>query len=210
MTVTAAHARRFEQVIADGGIAVFPTDTLYGIACDPDSTAAAARIYELKGRPSAKPSAVMFFSMERMLTALPELDRRARDVAAELLPGPFTLVVANPRRRFLAACADAPERLGLRVPDLAKGGSAELAAVRLPVMQTSANFSDAPDVTAADQIDPAIREGVDMVLDGGDLPGLGSTVLDVSELERGRWQLLRAPREADAKRAIQAVGSDPA
>lgn len=210
MTVTAEDARSFERVIADGGIAIFPTDTLYGIACDPDSTAATARIYELKGRPLAKPSAVMFFSIDRMLSALPELDSRTAEIAEKLLPGPFTLVVANPRRRFPAACADAPERLGLRVPDLTGGASAALAEVRLPVMQTSANLSDAPDVTAIDQIDPAIRAGVDLVLEGGDLPGFGSTVLDISELARGRWRLLRAPRETDAKRAIEAVGSDPA
>ena len=77
--LTADSAQAFEQTIARGGIAIFPTDTLYGIACDPDDQAAADRIYELKGRPPLKPSAVMFFSVEQLLAELgSELDAKLR------------------------------------------------------------------------------------------------------------------------------------
>ncbi|MGH2906787.1 MAG: L-threonylcarbamoyladenylate synthase [Solirubrobacterales bacterium] len=208
--LTVESAAAFERTIAENGIAIFPTDTLYGIACDPDSQTAADRIYELKGRPPRKPSAVMYFSVERMLGELGEgLDERTRGLIAELLPGPFTLVVANPARRFAPACADTPEKLGLRVPKL-EGYLAPLAGVSVRVMQTSANLSGAPDATALEDIDPAIVKGVDLALDGGPLLGYGSTVADVSELEEGRWRLLRSPMPRTSGRLTELIGIPPA
>lgn len=209
MKLTAHDAESFERVIASGGIAIFPTDTLYGIACDPDSRVAADRIYRLKGRPPAKPSAVMFFTVERLLASLPELDERSCELIETLLPGPFTLVVANPRGRYAPACADAPGKLGLRVPDLSGGEIEALTRLTLPVMQTSANRSNAADAAEINQIDAQICAGVDLVLDGGSLPGGGSTVVDVSDLNFGRWCLLRTRCEADAERVANAVGTPP-
>lgn len=209
MTLTYADAERFERTIAGGGIAIFPTDTLYGIACDPDSQVAADRIYALKGRPRGQPSAVMFFSVERLLAALPEIDERTRALIESLLPGPYTLVVANPRRRFAPACAGMPEKLGLRVPELAGGAFPALAAVSTPVLQTSANFGGAPDAAELDDIDPAIRAGVDLELNGGTLAGKGSTVADVSQLQAGRWRLLRAPVAGAGTRITGLLGLPP-
>lgn len=209
MTLTGADAQAFRDTIAAGGIALFPTDTLYGIACDPDDQAAAERIYELKGRPPVKPSAVMFFSVERMLSAVPELDAQTRALAAELLPGPYTLVVANPERRYAPACAGTPEKLGLRVPKLAGSTIEALAAVDLPVLQTSANFSGGRDPSSLEDIDPAIRSGVDLTLDGGPLLGMGSTVADISELSEGRWRLLRAPIIRAGTHITELIGFEP-
>lgn len=208
MTLTSDDAARFERTIARGGIAIFPTDTLYGIACDPDSAAAARRIYELKGRPPVKPSAVMFFSVERLLEQLPELDGRVRELVTALLPGPFTLVVENPLRRFAPACAQEPGKLGLRVPALNEKIAA-LANVRLAVMQTSANRSGEPDAVSLAQIDPAIRAGVDLELDGGRLPGVGSTVVDLSRLSQGRWHVLREPVAGTASKVAELLGFPP-
>ena len=208
--LTSESAAEFERTITTGGVAIFPTDTLYGIACDPNSQAAADRIYELKGRPPVKPSAVMFFAVERLLAELGgDLDQRTRELAGELFPGPYTLVVANPARRYGAACADTPEKLGLRVPKL-EGRLAALAEVRVAVMQTSANRSGGADATALEDIDPAITAAVDLVLDGGPLLGYGSTVADVSELDRGRWRLLRAPIPRASGRLTELIGIPPA
>jgi L-threonylcarbamoyladenylate synthase len=207
--LTPESAAEFESVIARGGIAVFPTDTLYGIACDPDSQAAADRIYELKGRPPVKPSAVMFFSVEQLLAELGgELDDRLKNLITGLLPGPYTLIVPNPAARYAPACAGAPEKLGLRVPKL-EGYLAPLGAVELPVMQTSANLSGGPDATALEDIEPAIIEGVDLALDGGPLLGYGSTVADVSELDQGHWRLLRAPIPRAAGQIMELLGMPP-
>jgi L-threonylcarbamoyladenylate synthase len=206
--LTTESAAQFEATIKAGGIAIFPTDTLYGIACDPDSQAAADRIHELKGRPPLKPSAVMFFSVDQLLGTL-ELEERLTGLVSELFPGPFTLVVPNPARRYQPACAGTPEKLGIRVPKL-EGYLAPLAGVTAPVMQTSANFSGGEDATALEDIDPAIIAGVDIALDGGPLLGYGSTVADVSELDQGHWKLLRAPIPRASGRLTELLGMPPA
>ena len=207
--LNATSASQFEQTIRDGGIAIFPTDTLYGIACDPDSDAAAQRIHELKGRPPEKPSAVMYFQLERLLDDLgADFDSITRNLVEQLFPGPFTLVVANPSERFKTACAVDTSKLGLRVPRL-EGYLEPLAAVEVPVMQTSANLSGGPDPTALEDIAPEILAGVDLALDGGPLLGYASTVADVSELADGRWRLLRAQQPRISGRLTELIGFPP-
>ena len=88
----------FARCIAAGGVAVFPADTVYGLACDPENGAAVARLYALKGRPPTQPSAVMFFDVGSALDALPELGARTRALLARLLPGGVTLLLPEPRR----------------------------------------------------------------------------------------------------------------
>jgi L-threonylcarbamoyladenylate synthase len=178
----------FERCIASGGVAVFPADTVYGLACDPTSPAAAARLYELKGRPPDKPAAVMFFALPSALAALPELAPRLRGAVEALLPGAVTLLLPNPLARYPLACGPDPWTLGLRVP-----APGPLAAVDTPVLQSSANRSGGPDARTLDEVDPAIRDGADLVVDGGPLPGTPSTVVDLRGYERdGAWSVLRA------------------
>src|SRR3954466_14293368 len=191
-------AAEFEACIAAGGVAVFPSDTVYGLACDPESAAAVERMYALKGRPPDKPSAVMFFDSGLALAALPELGSRTRALMARLLPGGVTLVLPNPRGRYPLAGGDA---LGLRVPDVAL-----LRGVGRAVLQSSANVSGAPDAQRIEEVPKAIRAGADLVVDAGELPGTPSTVVDLRRFERcGEWSVLRAgavPAEivADAAR----------
>lgn len=207
--LTSADAAAFESAIGTGKLTVFPTDTLYGIACDPDNAEAIERIHLLKGRPPRKPSAVMYFSLAAMLADLEEwLDELTLSLAKELFPGPFTLIVANKPELFTASCADTPTKLGLRVPKLSPAIEA-LEAVRLPVFQTSANISGGPDVTAVEDIDPSILEGVDLVLDGGPVLGYGSTVADVSEIAEGRWRLLRSQMPRTSGRLTELIGFPP-
>jgi L-threonylcarbamoyladenylate synthase len=180
--VTAEEVAAFERCIAGGGVALFPADTVYGLAADPDSRAAVDRLYALKGRPATRPAAVMFFALPPALAALPELGPRTRDALARLLPGGVTAVLPNPERRYPLACGPAPERLGLRVPDL-RGELAPLRAVAVPVLQSSANPSGGRDARRLEEVDPALREAVDLVLDGGELPGVASTVVDLTRYE---------------------------
>jgi L-threonylcarbamoyladenylate synthase len=168
-------------------VALFPADTVYGLACDPESEAAVARLYEIKGRPADRPAAVMFFSLDLALGALPDLGSRTRAALERLLPGPVTLLLPNPKRRFQLACGPAPERLGLRVPDVPL-----FADVGVPVMQSSANPSGGADARRLSDVDPRIRAAVDLELDGGELPGTPSTVIDLSEYEAaGEYAIVR-------------------
>jgi L-threonylcarbamoyladenylate synthase len=180
-------AEAFENTIIQGGVVVFPADTVYGLACDPASSAAVERLYSLKGRPPAKPAAVMFFVLAAALAALPELGARTRSALERLLPGALTLLLPNPERRFPLACGPHPETLGLRVPDVPL-----LADVSTPVLQSSANLSGGADARRLADVPEPIRAGADLVLDGGELPGTPSTVVDLRGYEEtGAWSVVR-------------------
>jgi L-threonylcarbamoyladenylate synthase len=127
----------------------------------------------------------MFFDLELALSGLPELGPETRAAVGRLLPGRLTLLLPNPARRFPLACGPEPERLGLRVPAL-DGALAPLAAIRWPVLQSSANRSGGPDPRRIDDVDERIRQGVDQALDGGELPGTPSSVVDLTAYEDER------------------------
>jgi L-threonylcarbamoyladenylate synthase len=189
--VTADDVATFERCISVGGVALFPADTVYGLATEPDSREGFERLYALKGRPPLRPSAVMFFGQDLALAALPELGARTREACERLLPGPVTLLVPNPERRFPLACGPEPERLGIRVPALT-GPLEPLGAARWPVLQSSANPSGGADARRLDEVDPRIRTGVDLQLDGGELPGTPSTVIDLTAYEAdGAYSIVR-------------------
>jgi L-threonylcarbamoyladenylate synthase len=181
----------FERCISVGGVALFPADTVYGLATEPDSREGVARLYGLKRRLPDKPAAVMFFQLESALAALPELGERTRGAVECLLPGPVTLLLPNPAHRYPLACGVEPDRLGLRVP-LLEGALEPLAAASWPVLQSSANRAGAGDARRVEDVDETLRAGVDMILDGGELPGTASTVLDFSAYEEGgTWEVVR-------------------
>jgi L-threonylcarbamoyladenylate synthase len=181
-------ADALERCVSVGGVAVFPADTVYGLACDPDNRLAVERLYRLKRRPLDKPSAVMFFDVELAFAALPELGVRTRAAAERLLPGPVSLLLENPSARFPLACGGDASTLGLRVPFVPG-----LAGVRWPVLQSSANLAGGPDPVALSEVPESVRAGADLVMDGGRLPGVASTVIDLRGYEEdGRWSVVRA------------------
>jgi L-threonylcarbamoyladenylate synthase len=186
-----ADARRMQRCLAGGGVAVFPTDTVYGICCDAEDEQAARRLYALKGRPAARPAAVMFFALEPALQALSDLHDAERAALHALLPGAVTLLLPNRSARFAPACRTDPATLGLRVPLLPEGFAA-LRSLPRPVMQTSANLSGEPDARTLAEVPKSMLDGVDVALDGGELPGTPSTVLDLRDYaDGGRWHVLR-------------------
>jgi L-threonylcarbamoyladenylate synthase len=191
VALSAADARTFERCIAVGGIAVFPADTVYGVACEPDTKDAVQRLYMLKRRRPDKPAAVMFFALDLALAALPELGPRTTGALHALLPGPVTALLPNPAGRFPLACGPEPHVLGLRVPAW-PAALAALADVRWPVLQSSANAAGGPDARRLDDVPEAIRTHADLVLDGGELPGTPSTVVDLRSYEHdGEWSVAR-------------------
>jgi len=175
-----------ERWIAGGGGAVFPADTVYGLACDPQNEPAIQRIHGLKGRDEGRPSAVMFLAPLAMREILSTLGPRTRDALGALMPGPVTAIVPNPAHRYPLACRDDPERLGLRLI------AGPLAGARFALFQTSANRSAEPAPSRFEDIDTTILAGVDLAIDGGELGGAPSTVVDLTALEDGgTWEVLR-------------------
>jgi L-threonylcarbamoyladenylate synthase len=192
-----------QRCIAAGGVAVFPADGLYGLACDPLEAGAIARIHRLKGRDDGKSSAVMYFSPLAMRELVAGFGPRTAAAVSALLPGPVTLVVANPGQRYPFACREDRERLGIRL----LGGP--LAGVMCPVFQTSANLSGEPAPARFADVPDAIVAGADLAIDGGELTGLPSTVVDISTIEEdGTWKVLRdgALSPGDLASALASVG----
>jgi L-threonylcarbamoyladenylate synthase len=191
VALTAADAQTFSRCIAVGGIAVFPADTVYGLACEPDSKEAVQRLYLLKRRRPDKPAAVMFFALDLALAALPELGPRTGAALRALLPGGVTLLLPNPARRFPLACGPEPETIGLRVPAWPPALAA-LAEVQWPVLQSSANEAGGSDARRLADVPESLRRRADLVLDGGELPGTPSTVIDLRGYEGdGSWSIVR-------------------
>jgi L-threonylcarbamoyladenylate synthase len=189
--------------VAAGGVAVFPADGLYGLACDPLDAGAIARIHRLKGRDDGKSSAVMYFSPLAMRELVAGFGPRTAAAVSALLPGPVTLVVANPGHRYPLACREDRERLGVRL----LGGP--LAGVMCPVFQTSANVSGEPAPAKFAAVPDSIVAGADLAIDGGELTGLPSTVVDIAGIEEdGTWTVLRhgALSPGDLASALASVG----
>jgi L-threonylcarbamoyladenylate synthase len=132
----------------------------------------------------------MFFTLSAALEALPELGERERVALQALLPGPLSVLLPNPQHRFPLTCGG--DTLGLRVPLLPEG-LAVLQAVEAPILQSSANLSGGPEARRLADVPAPIRAGADLALDGGELPGIASTVLDLRDYAReGEWRIVRA------------------
>jgi L-threonylcarbamoyladenylate synthase len=160
-------ATEFEAAIRAGGIVLFPSDTVYGLAVDADNP---GPLYALKERPMNKPAAIMYFELAPALTGVPD---RTAAAMRRMLPGAVTVIL--------------PDGRGIRVVDVP-----ELHGVTRPVLQSSANRSGGPDVCRLEDVDPVIRAGVNLEIDGGNLPGTASTVVDLRGYEaNGEWAILR-------------------
>jgi L-threonylcarbamoyladenylate synthase len=165
------------DAIRAGRPVILPTDTVYGLCASPDGSEATERLYRLKSRDPLQPSALLAADLDALLERVPELRGRAEAIARALLPGPFTLVLPNPARRYRWLTGANQEAIGVRVPALAGPGARVLAEVGA-VVATSANAPGAPDPARLADVPEELRSAVAAVLDGGELPGTPSTVID--------------------------------
>lgn len=165
--------------IQAGELVVIPTDTVYGLACSPHDEELVRVLSKLKGRPLDQPIAVVAASVDRLLECVPELRGRPDAIARGLLPGPYTLVLPNPARRFEWLTGGRPDTIGIRVPELVGSGRDVLDGVGAAAA-TSANRHGDEDPRRLDEVPPEILAGVAVAVDGGELPGTPSTVLDLT------------------------------
>ena len=134
--------------IQSGKPVVLPTDTVYGLATSPYSESYTRRIYRLKGRDGTKPTALVAADLDWLFECVPELRGRAGVIARALLPGPYTLILPNPARRFRWVTGTTPGAIGIRVPEL-EGPGAEVLRRVGAVVATSANKAGGPDPSSA-------------------------------------------------------------
>jgi L-threonylcarbamoyladenylate synthase len=194
------------EALRDGKPVVMPFDTVYGLAADPTQEEPTRRLYELKGRDLTEPSALVARDFDFLLQCVPELKGRAASLARLLLPGPVTLILPNPARRFRWLTGTNPEAIGVRVPDFDGPGAEVLERVGA-VVATSANHPGGRDPKRLDEVPDDIRAGAAALVDGGELLGSPSTVID---LTGGKPRILRdgaLPAEEALRRLGAAVRS---
>lgn len=167
------------SAIRAGEAVVIPTDTVYGLVTSPLRSEPVERLYGIKGRGARQPTALMAPDVDMLFELVPELRGRAGVLARALLPGPLTLVLPNPARRFPWLTGERPDTIGVRVPELPDVSAPILAAVGA-LAATSANLSGGSDPAAVEEVPVEVRESCAVVVDGGRLPGRPSTVVDLT------------------------------
>jgi L-threonylcarbamoyladenylate synthase len=170
------------EALRAGALVVLPTDTVYGLCADGYREAPYRRLGRLKRRPEGMPTALLAADVDAILDAVPEARGRAAVAARALLPGPYTLVLPNPARRFRWLTGTAPEKIGVRVPELPSVARAVVERAGV-VAATSANLHGEADPARLEDVPAEIRSAAAAVVDGGELPGTPSTVVDLTGRE---------------------------
>ena len=165
--------------IRAGEPVVIPTDTVYGLAATPYEAEPVERMYRLKGRAAFHPTAIVASDVDLLFECVPELHGRAAVLARALLPGALTLVLPNSARRFRWLTGNRPDTIGVRVPALEGAGAEVLRAVGA-IAATSANLAGGADPRRLEDVPEEIRNGCAALVDAGPLPGIPSTVVDLT------------------------------
>ena len=166
------------EILRNGGVVVFPTETLYGLAADPQNTKALDHLSSLKGRPDGKPIALLASGKHQASQIISHLPDKAERLMDQYWPGPLTLILpARPQVDPRLCSAD--RGVGLRVTPHAVA-SALAEGLGRAITATSANLNGKKAAQDASAIDHRVIKGADLVIDAGPTPGgPPSTVLDI-------------------------------
>ena len=165
------------QMILDGGVVAFPTETVYGLGANANNEEAVSRIFVLKGRPQDNP---LIVHVDSTLSAeqVAEFNDRARALAARFWPGPLTLVLK--KKDLPSAVTAGLDTVGVRMPDCDAALSL-ISAAGVPVAAPSANKSGSPSPTLAVHVEKDFGEAL-LILDAGECSvGVESTVIDMTQ-----------------------------
>ena len=166
-----------KAIIQDGGLIAFPTDTVYGLAADPFNPAALKKIYQAKARPLEKALPVLIANMNQLKQFVESVSDHVVPLARAFWPGPLTLVMV--KKSGLPTELSEYPTIGIRMPD--HNFTLRLLCASGPLATTSANISNNSNTRTADEVLAQLDGRVDLILDGGQTPGLTpSTVLKVS------------------------------
>ena len=168
--------------ILSGGVVAIPTDTLYGLAADPFSADAVARVFAAKGRDADLALPLIAADMTQVVAHLGALSPAAARLAGRFWPGPLTLLVAAPRA-LARDVTGGTGKVGVRVPadDVAR---AICAASGRPITATSANISGEPATASPDDVERTLGGRIDLLIDTGPTRGgAASTIVDVTGAE---------------------------
>jgi L-threonylcarbamoyladenylate synthase len=175
---------RAAATVRSGGLVVYPTDTVYGLGCDPMNAEAVDRLFRVKRRES-KPIPVLCDSL-KTATGIVDLRGKAALLARRFWPGPLT-IVAKAKVEFPLPIHQGSGFVGMRVPS-SRGCLALISECGGIITGTSANLSGRPPCRSSDEALAELGTLVDLVLNGGRLYGLESTVVRIS---KGRIDVLR-------------------
>jgi L-threonylcarbamoyladenylate synthase len=166
------------RVIRAKGVIIYPTETLYGLGANPLFPEAMERIYAIKGRAAAKPIPFLIKDEEKLASLVEAVPPLGRELIKRYWPGALTLI-------FRA-------KKGLRPPLKGKDGFIGLRisshpvarriveALDAPLTSTSANLAGEEDITDGRQLAQLFGDKVDLIIDSGKVPGIGSTVIDLT------------------------------
>ncbi len=179
MKLIKAEAVEIEEVrsiLENGGIIIYPTETLYGIGAKYDDSNALKKIFEIKKRPSEKsfPLIIDLRHIEIVADKIPDV---AWEFIKKYWPGPLTLIL--PAKKGLPEEITKNGTVAVRMP----GESFALKLIKelpFPITATSANLSQMPAADCIEKVLEYFKEEVDLIIDGGKLPGAPSTIIDVT------------------------------
>jgi L-threonylcarbamoyladenylate synthase len=192
------------DAVRAGKTVILPTDTVYGLCASPYRSEPVERLYRLKGREPQQPTALIAADLDMLFECVPELRGRAGTIARALLPGPYTLILVNPARRYRWLTGPNPYAIGVRVPELPEAAAKVLSQVGA-VAATSANAAGGVDPRRLDQVPEEMRAKAAAELDGGELPGTPSTVLDFTGSEPRVVREGAAPADEAIARVVAAL-----
>lgn len=163
------------DIMADGGVILYPTDTVYGLGANIFNNDAVKRIYEIKKRDPSKPLSVLVEDMESM-ELIADLNKSSREIINKWLPGPFTFILN--KRKIVSPYVSASSKVGVRIPDYR---IARALASLFPITTTSANLTNEDTLSNPQDILKQLGNDIDLVIDVGDLDNAKpSTVIDLS------------------------------